>query len=95
MMSIGILYKAVDIFFEVIYVLIFIRIVLSWLPLGKGNALSDLVYSLTEPILGPIRKMINRSPLGGGMMLDFSPIIALFFMNIAKLLIYSLLGTAV
>jgi len=87
----SVLYKAVDIFFEVIYILIFVRIVLSWISL-PNNSFSSLIYSLTEPILGPVRRMLNRSPLGGGMMLDFSPIIALFFMNIAKLVIYSVLG---
>ncbi|MEA4815744.1 MAG: YggT family protein [Lachnospiraceae bacterium] len=90
-MGISVLYKAVDIFFEVIYILIFVRIILSWISL-PNNSFSSLIYSLTEPILGPVRRMLNRSPLGGGMMLDFSPIIALFFMNIAKLIIYSVLG---
>ena len=56
---------------------------MSWLPLGQGP-ITQLIYSLTEPILGPIRNLIHKSPLGGGMMLDFSPVIALFVMELLK-----------
>jgi len=75
---------ALDIFFQVIYILIFIRILLSWVPMASQTSLGGFIYGLTEPILGPIRAMIANSPIGGGMMLDFSPIISLFVMNIAK-----------
>ncbi len=42
---------------------------------------------MTEPILGPCRRMLDKSPLGGGMMLDFSPVIALILMMLAEQLI--------
>lgn len=88
-----ILIRGVNLFFEFLYFVILARIILSWLPIGRGSAISNLLYSLTEPILGPIRAMIDKSPLGGGMMLDFSPIIALFIMNLVKMLIISLLSS--
>ena len=82
-MSIGlILCEAVSIFADIMYFLIFIRCILSWFPMARGNALVQLIYTLTEPLLSPIRELINRSPLGGGMMLDFSPIIAFFVLQI-------------
>ncbi len=87
----NLLIQSIDTFFYVIYLLIFVRILLSWLPMG-GGAITNLIYSLTEPILGPIRQMIDRSPIGGGMSLDFSPVIALFVMNIVKLILISLIG---
>ena len=64
------------------YFLILIRIILSWLPAVRNTGLGAIIYQLTEPILGPIRSMIDASPIGGGMMLDFSPVIALFVMKI-------------
>ena len=79
----GLLISAISIFFRLFYILIFIRIVLSWLPLGQ-NPLTQMIYGLTEPILGPIRELIHKSPLGGGMMLDFSPVIALFMMELVR-----------
>lgn len=78
----NLLLQAVDKFFEVIYFLILIRIVLSWLPSIRNTAVGGIIYSLTEPILGPVREMIDRSPIGGGMMLDFSSVVALFIMKI-------------
>lgn len=86
----SLLINAIATFFQVIYFLIFIRIILSWLPLGN-NPITSLVYSLTEPILGPIRNMINKSPIGGGMALDFSPVIALFVMELVKNILISLI----
>ena len=87
----SVLYQAVDTFFYVLYLLILVRIIISWLPISRDNSIVRLIYSFTEPILGPIRNMISKSPLGGGLMLDSSPIIALFAMNIVKMIIMTLI----
>ena len=79
--------QADDVFFEILYFLILIRIILSWLSNARNTGAGGLIYQLTEPILGPIRNMINNSPIGGGMMLDFSPVIALFIMKIISSII--------
>lgn len=55
----------------VLQVLIFIRVVLSWLPLGS-NPVSEFVIRLTDPILSPLRRVLPRFG-----MLDLSPMIAL------------------
>ncbi|WMI82045.1 YggT family protein [Anaerotignum sp. MB30-C6] len=81
------LMKAVNLFFYVMELLIFGRILLSWLPMGYNNPIGQFLYAMTEPILGPCRRMLDKSPLGGGMMLDFSPIIALILMMLTKELI--------
>ena len=87
----NLLLQAVDKFFEVIYFLILIRIVLSWLPSIRNTAGGGIIDSLTEPILGPVREMIDRSPIGGGMMFDFSPVIALFIMKIVCTVVKALI----
>ena len=67
----------------VLYVLLFARILMSWLPMFHGSRFAELLFVLTEPILGPIRKLVMRSPLGGpGMMIDFSPIIAFVMLRL-------------
>ena len=78
----NLLINAVDVFFELLYLLIMVRIVFSWLPALYNSAVGEMIFNLTEPILGPVREMVRNSPIGGGMMLDFSPIIALFIMKI-------------
>ena len=62
---------------------IFARVILSWFPLQPGGALAQIftvVYSITEPVLGPLRRAIP--PLGG--MLDVSPIIVIIGINIIQ-----------
>ena len=76
----AILVLALRIFYEILSFAILLRCILSWLPLNRNNFFVRIVYSLTEPILAPVRRLIDRSPLGGGMMIDFSPVIAYFLL---------------
>ena len=51
--------------------LIFIRIVFSWIMISYSNRLMRLVVNATEPLMGPLRRMVP--PLGR---FDISPIVA-------------------
>lgn len=51
--------------------LIFIRIVFSWVTMSYGNRLMRFLVNATEPLLGPLRRMVP--PVGG---FDISPIVA-------------------
>jgi YggT family protein len=51
--------------------LIFIRIVFSWVTVSYGNRLMRFLVNATEPLLGPLRRMVP--PVGG---FDISPIVA-------------------
>ncbi len=59
-----------------VYVL-FARILLSWFPISPGSPMAtvfSVLYNITEPVLGPVRRLLP--PLSfGGMGLDLSPII--------------------
>ena len=62
---------------------IFVRVLLSWVPVRLPWGLGDFVWSITEPILAPIRRAL---PFMGG--IDFSPLVALFaIQGIATLLL--------
>ncbi len=58
-------------------VILFARVILSWFPVTPGSGMASVysfLHTLTEPVLGPLRRMIP--PVGmGGMGLDLSPII--------------------
>ena len=59
-----------------IYILlIFMRIIFSWGMVGYGNRLMRFLIDTTEPLLGPLRRMIP--PLGK---FDISPIVAFFIL---------------
>lgn len=58
------------------------RIILSWFPISPGSAMAGVfsfLYTITEPVLGPIRRAI---PSFGGFGLDLSPIVVLFGIRI-------------
>ena len=80
------LYDVVYWFARVLELSIFLRIILSWTSINTPS----ILYQITEPILAPIRKMMNNSPLGG-MMLDFSSLIALVLIQIISGAILSLI----
>lgn len=68
---------------RVIEVLVFIRIIISWLIPYSNNEFVALVNKITEPMLAPFRV---RIPLGG-VQLDIAPIILYFVLGIASKLI--------
>jgi YggT family protein len=62
---------------------ILVRVILSWVnPYGTRHPVADLLYSLTEPMLAPARRLI---PAIGG--LDLSPIAVLVLLQLTLILI--------
>ena len=86
------LIRAINVFFQVVYYLLLARILMSWFPGAGDTRIGVFLYNMTEPIVGPFRKMIDDSPIAGGMMLDFSPIIAFFVLDIVKRVLISLVA---
>lgn len=77
----------VNTLFDFLYLLIIIRVLLSWLrpdPYAPGIR---LIYRLTEPLLAPFRGLLPAGTMG----LDFSPLIALIFFQLLRRLLLSLL----
>jgi len=62
----------IKIFFDLLSFLITVRVLLSWFPNRPHNALFDVIFDVTNPIMR-IAKSITPS-LG---MIDISPIVAL------------------
>ncbi|ROR34488.1 YggT family protein [Inmirania thermothiophila] len=67
---------------NVFFFAILIQAVLSWVNPGLHNPLTSLLHSLTEPVLRPIRRFV---PVAGG--IDFSPLVAMIALELAKRLI--------
>lgn len=65
------------------------RVLISWLPVTRDNPLVEILYQITEPILEPIRIIIERSPFGRDMMMfDFSPIVAFIIIKFIETMIF-------
>lgn len=69
---------------ELYVLVIIVQIVLSYFPDSPGTALSRVTAALrrvTEPVLGPVRRVVP--PIGvGGMGLDLSPLIVLLVLEL-------------
>lgn len=68
---------------------IFVRVLSSWVPMKLPWGLGEFVFSVTEPILAPIRRAL---PFMGGM--DFSPFIALIAIQVIESILLRLLPPA-
>ncbi|MBB5172157.1 YggT family protein [Texcoconibacillus texcoconensis] len=58
--------------------LVIIYIFMSWVPNARESSFGQFLGSIVEPYLEPFRKIIP--PLG---MIDISPIVAIFVLNLA------------
>lgn len=64
-------------------VVLFGRVVLSWFPITPGTPMASIqrvTHQLTEPVLGPVRRILPRTSIG----LDFSPIVVFFVIEILR-----------
>jgi YggT family protein len=67
---------------SVYYIVLLARVFLSWFPLQPGTAMASIasiVYQLTEPVMGPVRRLI---PTIG--MIDISPIVVFIGLQILQ-----------
>lgn len=61
---------------------VLVMVILSWLSPGSYNPAVGLLYSLTEPVMKPVRKFIP--PMGG---LDLSPMAVMIGLALLKMLL--------
>ena len=80
----------INVLYLALTIAIFGRVILSWVPTRLPWGLNDFLFSVTEPILGPIRRAL---PLAGGM--DPSPLVALIALQLAEQLLLKLLPPVV
>lgn len=65
------IFQLIHITINLFLFLILIRVILSWVSPGGYNPAAAVIYQLTEPLLGRVRRLL---PASSG--LDFSPFIA-------------------
>ncbi len=87
--------NVVDFVAFALYILILVRILISWLPVSPWNPLVRILRRIVDPILRPFRRLLPS--LGG---IDLSPLVAIlviFFLAqlIDQALLYFALGGSV
>lgn len=69
----------------VLWAMLIVRVVLSWTSQTGGGAFAAFIYSATEPILAPIRRIMP--PAGG---VDWSPLVAMLLIGVLLRLVSSI-----
>ena len=72
--------------FNVLYFILVVRIILSWVGADPYNEIVRIVYMITEPILAPFRRL----PLQVGM-IDFSAILAFVVLVVLRNFVVNIL----
>ena len=86
--SISLLANTLATFLQIYFVLMIVRVLLSWFPnINWYDPPFSILSQLTDPYLNLFRSIIP--PLGG---IDFSPMIAFFVLQIGSQLLIGLLG---
>ncbi len=76
------LFNFLSVLCEVLTLLIFARVILSWFSLQPTNILVNILYRVTEPILAPLRRIIPR--VG---MFDFTSMVAVILLQLIAYLL--------
>jgi YggT family protein len=69
--------ETICLLFNLLTLVVFVRILLSWFNLDPSNPAIQALHAITEPILDPFRRTVPR--VG---MLDLSPIVALLVLRL-------------
>lgn len=89
-----VLLRAIDWFADIFIFLLLIRTFLSWMVLSGNKQtanLYEILLSLTEPVVAPCRKLLEKLNMGSGM-IDWSILLAFFAIRfIARILMHIVL----
>ncbi len=66
---------------NILVIAIIVRSLLSWVDPAGRNPISQLLFTITEPFLAPIRNLMGRGGIGG---FDLSPIVAILLIQVVS-----------
>ncbi|MBR4204042.1 MAG: YggT family protein [Clostridia bacterium] len=72
----------------VVYVLQFLllaRAILSWLPLDEDNPFENFLYAVTEPVIAPVRALIEHFGWFEGLPIDMSFFITFILLSVIQM----------
>jgi len=76
----------IDKVFVIVYFMLIIRIIMSWVGSDPYNEIAQIIYRVTDPILLPFRRLPLQ--LGG---IDFSPIVAFLVLSVVRSFVVNVL----
>lgn len=81
------LVSIVDFVFQLLYVLLLVRVLLSWIPgVNYYHPVVQFIHRTTSPVLNPIRRVMP--PVAG---LDLSPLVAILLLSLVRRVVVELI----
>ena len=65
--------------------LMFIRAILSWFPVNEDSAFLRFVYMVTEPVILPVRILLDRFGWFEGMPIDMAFLITFLLLSMIRM----------
>lgn len=83
------LLRSVRILFDLLEILIIVRIFVNIFKIPVNNLFGKILYELTEPIMSPARALLDKIGVGRSF-IDFSPWVAIIFLRVIYIVILNL-----
>ena len=86
----GILYilmKTVSLLLSAMQLLMMLRAVISWLPVDEDSNVVNFLYAMTEPVIMPVRMLLERFEALNELPIDISFIVAFMILSIVQMLL--------
>ena len=82
-----IIYNILHAIINLYELLLVLRAIISWLPLGMDNPLVSFLYSVTEPVLAPVRNLLFKIPAMQNIPIDFSILVVFILLSLLRSII--------
>ena len=79
--------KLVSVFLGAEQLLMMFRAVLSWLPVDEDSDISNFLFAMTEPVIYPVRMLLDRFEGLDEFPIDLSFIISFMLQSLVQMLL--------
>ena len=90
MFIIAILQRVVFALLRIYELLFIVRAIMSWFPMAQGS-FTYFLHTATEPVLAPIRAILQKIPGVAGLPIDLSVLVAFILIDVLRTLIIQIL----
>lgn len=74
----------VRLFLAVLEMLMIVRMLLSWMPVDDDSPVANFVFAMTEPLILPVRIVLERSAAVQALPIDLSFFVAFVLLGIIQ-----------
>lgn len=63
------------------------RAIMSWLPIDEDSNIANFLYAMTEPVIYPVRMLLERIKVTSDLPIDISFIVSFLLLSIIQMLL--------